>query len=209
MSRRLDLFTSLLFVCGGRESLASRGRAQPFHNGTRKSVLVILPPSPPSLPQRAFRAFRLQQPRFPVIPFPHGPSPSKKQQLRHGMMFLKKVIISLYYINYEHKSFPDVRPAAPSAPSAYGRSAFQPPAGRYTNAGHFPFPAAPTRRATPWLFSLFFSLFSYVPCVIHKSSSHVTHILKGSLSGRFSVAGMPQSSGQLFCAHFLSIHKKL
>ena len=157
MSRRLGLFTSSLIVCGERGPLASRGRAQPFRSGARKGVLVILPPSPPSLPQNAFRTFRLQQPRFPAIPFPHDPSPSHKQQLMHGMMFLKKTIISSYYINYEQKSFPDVHPASPPAPAAHGRSAFQTAASRYTMAGHLPFPASPARRATPWPFSLFFS----------------------------------------------------
>lgn len=145
-----------LFVREGGPSPHGGGPSL-FTTEREKASSSSFPPGPPSLPQRAFRAFRLQQPRFPAIPFPHDPSPSHKQQLTHGMMFFKKIIISSYYINYEHRSFPDVHPASPPAPAAHGRSAFQTAASRYTTAGHLPFPASPARRATPWPFSLFFS----------------------------------------------------
>lgn len=153
---------------GGGPSLFTTEREKAFSSS--------FPQPPPSLSQRAFRAFRLQQPRFPVIPFPHGPSPSKKQQLTHGMMFLKKIIISLYYINYEHRSSPDVRPAAPSAPSAYGRSAFQTTAGRYTNANTSLF--RPPRHAAQR--PAYFHYFSHDFPILYMLYTKVHHMLRTS-----------------------------
>lgn len=141
--RRLGLSVYSLFVGGkGPPRLAREGPASSRSAAKRRSRHP--PPKPPILS----RVFPIARSRT---------DPSNKKQLTHGIMFLKKIIISLYYINYEQNSFPDVHPASPSAPAAHGRSAFQTTAGRDTNAGHFPFPPAPSRRATPWLFPLFFS----------------------------------------------------